>query len=135
MGVCLRVRSERTRAAHHREAGVFVPAVDVGEAGLAQPCKLHSDGCAAVFLLAEERVGDLLLGGTEGADVGEPAELVGLFELGSGAGDVVGVDEEAAGLKRSEDGLQQGALAFVLEVMDGERRDDGVGVGGSGSVV
>ncbi len=89
--------SERTRAAHHSEAGVFVPAIDVGEASLAQPGKLCGDGRAAVFLLAEERVGDLSLGGAFGAYVGEPAELVDFFEFWCGSGNVVCVNEEAAG--------------------------------------
>ena len=108
---------------------MLVPAVDAGEAGLAQPGELHVDGCAAVFLLAEERVGDLLFCSSQCANVGEPAELIGFFELGCGTGDVVGVDEEAAGLERIEDGAKQSALAVVFEVMDGECGDDGVGVG------
>ena len=107
---------------------MFVPAIDVGEAGLLQPGDFVAIGCAAVFLLAEERVGNLLFCSSQGTDVGEPAQLVDLFELGRGAGDVVGVDEEAAGAQRSEDGPQQRVFAFVFEVMDGKRGNDGVGV-------
>ncbi len=62
------------------EAALLKPAVGVGEACFAEPLELRLDGRAAVLPIAIERLGDLLLGGAETANLGQPALLVEDFE-------------------------------------------------------
>ena len=55
----------------------------------------------------------------------EPEGLVALVELGRGASDLFGVDEDSVGFERGVDFFEDGALVGVVEMVDGERGDDG----------
>ena len=87
-------------ASEDGHATFLVPAIGVGKAGGTEPCELSFDRGAAVFLLAIERVGDLLLGGSGRADLFEPEGFIASVERGRGSGELVGVYEDAAGCER-----------------------------------
>jgi len=78
-----------------------------------------------------------LRGGAAFANLLEPEGFVNGVESGGGTGDLFGVDEGAAGAERAEDLGEEGALGVVIDVVDGERGDDGVvgAVDGCGGVV
>ena len=55
----------------------------------------------------------------------EPEGFVACFERRSWAGDLIGVDEDAVGFEGGVGLFEDGALVRVVEMVDGERRDDG----------
>ena len=79
-----------------------------------------------VVLLAVEGVRDLVGSGTCFADLLEPEFFVELVESWGWTGDLLGVDEDATGAERGEDLGEERFLGSVVEVVDGERGDDGV---------
>ncbi len=59
-------------AAEHREAAVLVPAINMSEAGLAQPGELHFEGRRAVLDHEVARLGDFFLTRLKLLNLGQP---------------------------------------------------------------
>src|SRR6201999_549515 len=121
-------RADSARAAgdDHREAVVLPEAVDVGEARLAQPVELVLHRGGAVDAHPLDRGQPLLVGGAVRLRPALVPALVGVVEEGGRAGDLLGVDEDAAGPEPLVQAAEQRRLPRVVEVVDREGADDRV---------
>ena len=119
------------------KSAFFEPAVGVSESSVAHPSELVFDAGALVGLHAVFAVGDLLLGGSTLADLGEPLLVIAAGEFWGGSGDLFGVHEDSPGQECGINVAEEVALGLVAEVVDGKRGDDGVPMAleGMGSVV
>src|SRR5271165_3635756 len=98
--------------------------VHVLEARFLQPSQLIGESRAAIETCAGERGDEVLVAHVRRAKVLLPAALIGRLDLGRGSERLIRVDEDSARRERGMDLAEQASLRLMLQMMDGERRDD-----------
>lgn len=109
-----RVTLVRSRTSKGCKSSVFEPALRISEACCTHPGHLVFNRSTMIFLLAKERIADLLFCSSKCLHFAEPVPLIAFFQCGCGAENLFSVHEHSSWQKNIPYRLKQRALRFML---------------------